>query len=64
MPQEIDISTREGQIMHGNYIVDMEVAYDNCQNRLYEIRDVIQVQGGIVTDTLVEEKRKKLLGIF
>lgn len=63
VPTNADVSTDEGKIALGGYIVDMENAYDLCQGRLLEIRDVIQVQGGTVTDVLVTEK-KKIFGIF
>lgn len=63
VPTNADVLTKNGQVALGNYIVDMETAYDLCQGRLLEIRDVIQVQGGTVTDVLVTD-RKKLFGIF
>ena len=63
VPLNADMTTESGQKELGGYVIDMEVAYDLCQDRLLEIRDVIQVQGGIVTDVLVKE-RKKWLGLF
>ena len=44
----------------------LEVAGEDCRAQLLELRDVIQVQGGIVTDTLVTEEKPKrrILGIF
>ena len=42
----------------------MELVVDDCKGQLLEVRDVIQVQGGTVTDTLVEEKKSRFFGIF
>lgn len=64
VPPAVDIGSREGQILTGNYITRMELVVDDCKGQLLEVRDVIQVQGGTVTDTLVEEKRRGFLGLF
>jgi len=57
------VLSKQEQVIFGGYIVDIETAYDLCQARLLEIRDVIQVQGGTITDVLVTG-RKKILGLF
>ena len=64
VPSDVDITTKVGQVQTGHYIVGMELVVNDCKAQLFEVRDVLQVQGATITDTIVEEKKPKFLGIF
>lgn len=48
------------------YITRLQSAGDDCRLQLLEIKNVLEVQGALITDVLVidEIKKKKRFGIF